>query len=156
MHTRGMTCRMEGYRCSGRRLDAGQELWPLEEAYESQEQHHRTSPFGRQKMPGKVFEGLLFLAERELSVNKFCLGVACRALSSAFPMPPHHGKTLDKTPPPRYGGNCPMGPRSRLWSQTGGTPMRVLRSSPLPPSLFKTCLRVRPSFLVRPQILTRA
>ena len=34
--------------------------------------------------------------------------------------------------------------------------MRVLRSSPFPPLLFNTCLRARPSFLVRPQILTLA
>ena len=30
--------------------------------------------------------------------------------------------------------------------------MRVVRSSPFPPFLFNTCLRARPSFLVRPQI----
>ena len=34
--------------------------------------------------------------------------------------------------------------------------MRVLRSSSFPLSLFNTCLRQRPRFLVRPQILTLA
>jgi hypothetical protein len=101
---------MERCRCSRRHLYAGQESWPLEEACEGQEQHHRTSPFACQKMQGKVFEGLVFLAERELSVNEFRLGVDCAVLSSPFPVPPRHGKTLDKTPLPRYGSNCPMGP----------------------------------------------
>jgi hypothetical protein len=34
--------------------------------------------------------------------------------------------------------------------------MRVLRSAPFPLPFFNTCLRARPSFLVRPQILTLA